>query len=125
MTLQWPIWIGVVADDLQGQRRFYREVLEFEESEAGEDWIQFDLGSGRTLELLARQQDVPEYAGHGYVVGFEVEDIRAAAADLEARGVERVTDVLGGPESKQYWCYFRDGEGNLFEIAQKIDGAVT
>jgi predicted enzyme related to lactoylglutathione lyase len=119
MDLQWPIWLGVVADDLEGQRLFYRDVMGLTEMEAGDDWIQFDLGSWRILELLARHPEVPEYAGHGYVVGFGVADIRSAARELEARGVERVTEILGGPESTQYWCYFRDGEGNLFELAQK------
>ena len=118
--LQWPVWIGIVADDMEGQRRFYRDVLGFPETEAGEDWIQFDLGSGRTLELLERHPEQPEYAGHGYMVGFEVDDIQSATRELEARGVERITEVLGGPESTQYWCYFRDGEGNLFELAQKV-----
>ena len=119
MNLKWPIWMGIVSDDLEGQRRFYRDVMGFPEMGASEDWVQFDMGSGRTLELLARQPDVPEYAGHGYMVGFDVEDIHEAAQELEARGVERVTEILGGPESTQYWCYFRDGEGNLFELAQK------
>jgi hypothetical protein len=53
-------------------------------------------------------------------VGFEVQDIRSTADQLAARGVARVTEILGGPESTQYWCYFRDGEGNLFEIAEKL-----
>lgn len=119
LRLDWPVWIGVVADDLQAQRRFYRDVLGLRELEAGEDWIEFDFGSGRVLELLALDPDTPQYARPGYAVGFLVEDIRAAAAELEARGVDRVSAIEGGPESTQYWCYFRDGEGNLFEIAQK------
>jgi hypothetical protein len=53
------------------------------------------------------------------VVGFEVDDIQAAVAELAARGVEQVSEIEGGSESGQYWCYFRDGEGNLLEIAQK------
>ena len=121
MNFRWPVWIGIVSRDLEGQRRFYRDVLGFPESEAGPDWVQFDLGSGRTLELLAQDPDTPQYAGQGYMVGYEVVDIRSAVAELEARGVEKVTDIEGGRESTQYWCYFRDGEGNLFEIAQKVD----
>ncbi len=27
--LRWPSWIGVVCDDLEGSRRFYRDVLDF------------------------------------------------------------------------------------------------
>jgi catechol 2,3-dioxygenase-like lactoylglutathione lyase family enzyme len=122
LKLGWPVWIGVVSDDLEAQRRFYREVLGLQEMEAGESWIEFDMGSNRVFELIARDPNVPQYGTPGTVVGFEVEDIQAATAELTARGVERVSGVEGGPDSGQYWCYFRDGEGNLFEIAQKIKG---
>lgn len=120
LKLGWPVWIGVVSDDLEAQRGFYRDVLGLQEMEAGESWIEFDMGSKRVFELIARDPAVPEYASSGYVVGFEVDDIRGAAAKLAARGVEQVSEIEGGPDSGQYWCYFRDGEGTLFEIAQKI-----
>jgi catechol 2,3-dioxygenase-like lactoylglutathione lyase family enzyme len=122
LKLGWPVWIGVVSEDLEAQRGFYREGLGLQEMEGGEGWVEFDMGSKRVFELIARAPDVPQHAAPGTVVGFEVEDIRAAAAELAARGVEQVSGIEGGPDSGQYWCYFRDGEGNLFEIAQKIKG---
>jgi catechol 2,3-dioxygenase-like lactoylglutathione lyase family enzyme len=120
LKLGWPVWVGVVSEDLQGQRRFYRDVLGFQEKEAGDTWIEFDMGSERVFELIARDPALPQYITGGFVVGFEVDDIRAAVAELEARGVERVSEVEGGSESGQYWCYFRDGEGNLLEVAEKM-----
>jgi catechol 2,3-dioxygenase-like lactoylglutathione lyase family enzyme len=122
LDLGWPRWIGVVADDLEAQRRFYRDVLGLQELEAADDWIQFDMGSGRILEVMALDPGVPQYREPGFSVAFMVEDIEAAAQELVARGVQRVSEIEGGPESGQYWCYFRDGEGNRFEIAQKIEG---
>ena len=120
LKLGWPVWIGVVSEDLEAQRRFYRDVLGLQEMEAGESWIEFDMGSKRVFELIARDPAVAQYIRGGYVVGFEVDDIQAATAELTARGVEQVSEIEGGTESGQYWCYFRDGEGNLLEIAQKI-----
>jgi catechol 2,3-dioxygenase-like lactoylglutathione lyase family enzyme len=119
LRLDWPVWLGVVAEDLEAQRRFYREVLGLRELEATEEWVEFDLGSGRKLEVLALDPGAPQYATPGYAVGFLVDDIRAAADELVARGVHRISDIEGGPDSGQYWCYFEDGEGNRFEIAQK------
>lgn len=118
--LGWPVWIGVVSDDLEAQRGFYRDVLGLQEVEAGESWIEFDMGANRVFELIARDPNLPQYVTPGTVIGFEVDDVQAAAAELVARGVEQVSEIEGGPDSGQYWCYFRDGEGNLFEIAQKI-----
>ena len=120
LNFGWPVWVGVVSEDLEAQRRFYRDVLGLREKEAGDTWIEFDMGSERVFELIVRDPAVSQYVTSGYVVGFQVEDIRAAVAELEERGVERVSEVEGGTESGQYWCYFRDGEGNLFEVAQKI-----
>jgi hypothetical protein len=40
--------------------------------------------------------------------------------ELLARGVKQVTEIEGGPGSGQYWCYFQDPEGNVFEVAQQL-----
>jgi catechol 2,3-dioxygenase-like lactoylglutathione lyase family enzyme len=121
VTLRWPIWIGVVCDDLEKQRRFYREILGLSELKAGAGWVWFDFG-GRLLELLARRP-LPQYDQRAVTFAFEVEDIHAARAALIRRGVESVTGVEGGPESLQYWTYFKDVEGNLFELVQRAEGA--
>jgi catechol 2,3-dioxygenase-like lactoylglutathione lyase family enzyme len=118
--LGWPNWIGVVTRDLEAQRRFYRDVLGLRELQGGSDWVWFDMGEGRLFELLELDPEQPQYDQVRYQAGFVVKDIGVAAKELVARDVEQVTDVQGGPESRQYWCYFRDPEGNLFEITQPL-----
>jgi catechol 2,3-dioxygenase-like lactoylglutathione lyase family enzyme len=118
LRLHWPNWVGVVVEDLEAQRRFYRDVLGLPEAGAGDGWVWFDMGERRLFELLAKDPNKPQYDRVRYQTGFRVDDIRAAADELTARGVERITDIEGGPESGQYWCYFRDPEGNVFEITQ-------
>jgi predicted enzyme related to lactoylglutathione lyase len=120
LKLVWPAWIGVVAGDLDALRAFYRDVLGLSLTEEGPDYVQFEIGEGNVFEVIARDPSVPQYDEVGYSVAFMVEDIRAAARELEGRGVERLSDIEGGPESGQYWCYFRDPEGNRFEIAQRL-----
>jgi len=115
LHLGWPVWIGVVCDDLQAQRRFYRDILGMREWDVGEGWIWFEL-DGKLFELLARSQR-PQYAQRGVTVGFLVDDIQAARAILIQRGVEAVGEIEGEPTSS--WAYFKDGQGTLFEIVQK------
>lgn len=115
--LGWPGWIGVVSDDLERQRAFYRDVLGLHERDAGEGFAIFEI-DGNILELLARS-DAPQYARRCVSVGFVVEDIQAAREVLLRRGVEPVTGVEG-PAEGQYWAYFRDVEGNLFELVQRV-----
>ena len=118
MTLGWPCWIGIVADDLGRQRRFYREVLGFAEAGAGPDWVQFDLGESRLLELVQRS-DQPQYDQIRCQVGYAVADIEAARDELMARGAEPVSGLEGSAQAGGRWCYFRDPEGNVFELKER------
>jgi catechol 2,3-dioxygenase-like lactoylglutathione lyase family enzyme len=114
--LGWPTWMGVVADDLEGQRKFYRDVLGLRETEAGPDWIQFEL-DGHMFEVV-RRSALPQYEEHRFQVGFTVEDIHAAREALIAAGVEPISEIDGGDDTDNLWCYFRDPEGNVFEITE-------
>ncbi len=116
--LSWPWWIGVVAEDLERQRRFYRDVLGFKEIKSTDEWVEFEVG-GNKVELLARS-DAPQYSERRYQVGFRVEDIGSARAELLSRGVEAISDIEGGPEMGSYWAYFKDAEGNVFEVSQRL-----
>jgi catechol 2,3-dioxygenase-like lactoylglutathione lyase family enzyme len=118
-ALRWPNWIGVVCEDLDAQRRFYGEVLGLPELDAGDGWVQFDFGWPNMLELLART-DQPQYDRVRVQVGFAVDDIEASGEALVTRGVEAITAVEGGAEAGGAWRYFRDPEGNVFEITQRL-----
>ena len=117
-TLGWPTWIGVVASDLEAQRRFYRETLGLRETGAGPGWVQFDMG-GKMFEVIQRDATA-QYGAPRYQVGFTVEDIESARAELIRRGVEPLTEIepTEPGETANRWCYFRDPEGNVFEITQ-------
>ena len=119
LRLGWPTWIGIVAEDLEAQRRFYRDVLGLSESASGDGWVAFDMGSGQKLELLAKQ-DAPQYDRPRFQAGFSVDDIDAAFAELQERGVEQVSEIERAEDEGMSWCYFRDAEGNVFEVAQRF-----
>jgi predicted enzyme related to lactoylglutathione lyase len=118
-SLKWPNWIGVVVDDMPTQRRFYRDVLGLTEFGIGDDWIHFDMGFPNILELLRRSED-PEYDRPRFQPGFAVNDIGVVQGRLIEAGAQAITDIDGGPESQGYWCYFRDPEGNVFEISERL-----
>ena len=117
--IRWPIWIGVVADDMDAQAAYYASALGLKESERGSDCVIFDMGGANRLEILRRDPSLPQYAAKRFQVGFLVDDIHAAREELVGKGVKAITEVLGGPSSGAYWCYFQDPEGNVFEITQR------
>lgn len=116
--LKWPVWIGVVCEDLEGQRRFYRDTLGLKEVRSGENFVWFEF-EDKLFELLAKS-DKPQYDRRRVSFAFEVDDIRATRAELVSRGVEPVTGIEGGGDARQYWAYFKDAEGNLFEVVQRL-----
>jgi catechol 2,3-dioxygenase-like lactoylglutathione lyase family enzyme len=115
---RWPNWLGLVVDDLDAARRFYGEVLGLEPIDAGDRWVQFDMGEHRIFELLRRDPEQAQYDRARFQPGFEVGDIQRARERLVALGARQVTEIEGGPEHGGYWCYFRDPEGHVFEISQ-------
>lgn len=116
--LGWPIWIGVVVDDLERQRRFYREVLGLPEMDVGTDWVQFELGQSHVFELVQRSE-LPQYDRPRYQVGYAVADIDAARTHLLAEGARPIGTIEGDARAGGRWCYFHDAEGNVFELKER------
>ena len=120
MDLRWPTWIGVVVDDLDRQRRFYHDKLGFRETNGSDDWVHLEVSGGGLFELIRRDPS-PQYNASRFQVGFTVEDIRTIREELIRRGVEPISELQGEESgSRNIWCYFRDPEGNVFEVTQWI-----
>ena len=116
--LKWPVWIGVVCEDLEAQRTFYRDTLGLREVRAGEGFVWFEF-EDKLFELLAKS-DKPQYDRRRVSFAFEVDDIHSARAELLSKGVEPVSEIEGGVDARQYWAYFKDAEGNLFEVVERL-----
>jgi catechol-2,3-dioxygenase len=81
VNLGWPCWVGVVADGLDAQRRFYRDVLGLAEVAAGPGWVQFGFGGAGVLELIQRSAQ-PQYDQARYQIGYTVADLASARDEL-------------------------------------------
>ncbi len=104
MALAWPGWIGVVAEDLEKQRAFYREARRFRDTAASGGWVHLEVPGGGLFELI-RREPLPQYDAERYQVGFTVNDIRAARAELIRRGVEPISEIDGEESgSSNLWC---------------------
>jgi predicted enzyme related to lactoylglutathione lyase len=108
--------MGVVVDDMERMAAFY-EALGILRLAAGRHWIQLDL-DGRTLEILERSA-LPQYDARRVQVGFDVADIEVAREAVIAAGAEPISEIQGGPDGPNRWCYLRDPEGNVFEITER------
>lgn len=113
--LQWPTWVGLVVKDLEAQRRYYRDVVGMKERRVGKEYVILDVGSNM-FELIA-QSSGPPYEHKGFHIGFAVAKIEEARAELISRGLEPVGEIQS--DAGNFWCYFKDPEGNLYQITEE------
>ena len=108
-------WAGVRTADLKSAARFFADILGLSLIHQGKDLVQFEMPSGQLFEVFNSQSRY--YQLHACpVLGFQVEDVRAARKELESRGVEFVTDLYGN--GTEAWTYFRGPDGYLYELWQ-------
>lgn len=108
-------WAGVRTDNLKSAADFFADILGLSLIHEGKDLIQFEMPSGQLFEVFASESRY--YQLHTCpVLGFQVEDVRAARKELESRGVEFVTDLYGN--NTEAWTYFRGPDGYLYELWQ-------
>ena len=138
--------VGITVEDLDASIRFYHDVLGLEFSNEPSPWFEGEeLSQGvgvpgaslrqvslvlgdTTLELLEYGSPPSETskplasnsrgASH---VAFVVEDIEAAKAELEAKGIEFYSDVNvvdEGVLAGWRWVYFEDPDGYPLELVE-------
>jgi catechol 2,3-dioxygenase-like lactoylglutathione lyase family enzyme len=121
----------IPVQDLDRARRWYRERLGLEALEEREGGLRYVCGATE-FHLFA---STGRASGTSTQMGFEVEDLTAAVADLRARGVtferfeapvftqsdDDTFDVDGNYPSKgtgERGAFFYDCDGNLFGMGQ-------
>jgi catechol 2,3-dioxygenase-like lactoylglutathione lyase family enzyme len=118
-----PVAFVSVADRAQG-RAFYEGVLGIPH-ESDDDFGDFHrFANGAMLRLTP----MPGFtAGPHPVVGWEVADIRATAADLKAKGITLIIyegmgqdadGIWNAPDGRAKVGFFADPFGNILSIAQ-------
>lgn len=109
------------ATDLPRARAFYEDILGLPKSTSGEGspWVEFDLPGGGCIAITTVTGDKP---GGGGTIAFEVDDLDATIADLEARGVTFKSDLIHSPVCRMR--VIADSEGNailLHQLKEKRD----
>ena len=98
--------------DVERARRFYEETLGLEPGMAGGRdgvyWIEYDLPGGGCLAITNAGESEP--GPNGGTVALEVEDLDSLIADLEAKSIEFVSNLVHGPNCRMRMCL--DSEGN-------------
>ena len=102
------------ATNMQASVRFYRDLLGLPLKFESAAWSEFDLGS-IVLGLHQADPNAPEATG-GWVLSFEVDDIKEARGKLESAGVSipgDYHDIPGGVT-----LGIKDPDGNPVDLVQ-------
>jgi catechol 2,3-dioxygenase-like lactoylglutathione lyase family enzyme len=120
-------WLGVCAADWEASTAFYRDVLGLSVRGEGVQSSPSDAGA-RFMELAAANGDFVEVFGDGLadrelfgspMIGFLVDDVVAARAEMERKGAAFIGPV--GRGGRWEWSYFRTPEGHVHQLLAEID----
>ena len=127
MQIEGITWHGITLgpDQFAATKKLCQEVFGLTPMIENDGWTLFPMPNGTILDLFEPDSDVvPPYGlNDGIVFGFRVDDIEAAAAELEAAGLELLCDVHRIPEMNYAYCHFRGPDGRVYGINEQ--GATT
>jgi len=108
-------FITVPTKDYDAAAKFYGEVLGLR---FGKRWGDRPAGEFETgnLTIAVMQSDAfgLEFKPHTHPIALGVDDVAAAKAELESRGVEFKTDIIDSGVCHQ--AIFEDPDGNSLDI---------
>jgi len=114
-------FVTIPITDFETSKAFYRDTLGLAE---GKQWGEMPAQEFETGNLTIAIMDptafgMPFQNAGGSSVVLQVDDFDSAKAELEAAGVEFVTDKIESPVC--YQAYFKDPDGNVLGIHRRFD----
>ena len=108
-------FVTLPTRDWEAAKEFYGTVLGLP---FGKQWGEMPAGEfeAGNLTLAVMQSDAfgLEFKPHTAPVAFQVDDVEAARAELESRGVTFLRDTLDSGVCHQ--AFFEDPDGNMLDI---------
>jgi predicted enzyme related to lactoylglutathione lyase len=112
-------FVSLPTKDLAAAREFYENVLGLEASSVwqrpGEEALGAEFETGTvTIALIACERVGIEFSPNKVPIAFQVDDVAAARAELESRGVSFQGDIIDSGVCHQ--AIFQDPDGNSLDL---------
>jgi catechol 2,3-dioxygenase-like lactoylglutathione lyase family enzyme len=107
-------WLGIRTSRFEDMARFFEQSLGLRPGLREQGRALFLLPNGDPVDVFDTSLDRYSHFDTGPVVGFMVDDVEAARAELGAAGVELVGPVQRAEGFE--WAHFRAPDGTLFEL---------
>ena len=118
MKVKCIVWLGTRTDRFEEMTDFCRSLLGLSQRLLEPGFAVFEMPNGDLLEVFGSDQSMNQFMSHP-VAGFLVDDIEAARAELEAKGIEFIGPIHG--DTDQYkWTHFRAPDGFVYELTYSV-----
>jgi catechol 2,3-dioxygenase-like lactoylglutathione lyase family enzyme len=110
-------WVGTRTGNAEPTVAFFRDVLGLRPDLELPGFWTLKLPDGSKVEVFGPDSPINRHFTTGPVMGFLVDDVFDATAELRSAGVE----ILLEPEldeSGNAWVHFRAPDGNIYEFTQ-------
>lgn len=120
-------WLGLRATDFDATSDFFERILGLPRLDGGPDFAMFALPAGTNdwVEIYGSRSDDPgaPFYGTAPVVGFAVDNLIAARAEIAAAGLELLDEIGWSSRVPGYgWFHFRAPDGNIYVLVQDPAG---
>lgn len=114
MKIKGIVWLGTRTDRFHQMNAFCRDLLGLSQKLIEPGFAVYELPNGDLFEVFGPDSSYNEFMTHP-VAGFLVDDIVAARAEMEAKGIEFLGPIEGGTEDYK-WTHFRAPDGFVYEL---------
>jgi len=121
-------FVSIPTRDIETAAEFYENVLGLERSKAWQRTgeaplgIEFETGTV-TIALIATEQLGIPFQTHKVPIALQVEDVAAARAELESRGVTFTGETIDSGVCHQ--ALFEDPDGNVLDLHHRYAPRTT
>lgn len=121
MEIKGLVWHGSQTEHFDEMVAFVRDVLGMQVDQVQEENIVFSAPNGDAFEIFPKRKGGPVFYEHPGI-GFLVDDVAAARAEMEAKGAEFTGPIQYGTPGKNWgtaWCSFRAPDGFLYTLVSR------
>ena len=119
MHVKGLIWLGLRTTQFEEMVKFFRDVMGVQLIRDEPKLAGFQLTNDTLVELYRPEEEFHAFFTTGPVVAFQVDDVDAARATMEAAGIEFIGPIQRA--GKTSWNHFRAPDGTVFEILSRVD----
>ncbi|MBV9229509.1 MAG: VOC family protein [Chloroflexi bacterium] len=119
MHVKGLIWLGLRTAQFEEMVKFFHEVMGIQPIRDEPEIAGFELANGTHMEVYRLEEEFHSFFTTGPVVAFEVDDVDAARASMEASGIEFIGPIQRA--GKTSWNHFKAPDGTVFEILSRTD----